>query len=49
MRNKFAGHCMNCSKLVPAGEGHPHREHARWYVRCIPCVNAGRASKAEST
>lgn len=47
MRNRYAGHCLRCQKLVQPGEGYFQRLTGRgWLVRCIACVGKGNKSDA---
>lgn len=41
MRNKYAGSCLRCRKLVPAGKGYFQRHRGRWLVRCHECLKKG--------
>lgn len=47
MRNRFAGRCRECRRLVNPGEGYFEKVMGKtygWNVRCIPCTVKGKAA-----
>lgn len=42
MRNKYAGSCYRCGKLVSPGQGHFERDQGGWKVQHADCAIAAR-------
>lgn len=45
MRNKHAGVCYYCGKVVHRGEGHPERNNGKWRVIHAQCAIEQRNKK----
>ena len=46
MRNKYAGTCYCCGKIVAPGAGHFERNAGRWLTVHAGCVSIQRQQKA---